>query len=478
MKYDYDIITIGLGPAGMAVSIMGSEMGLNICAIEKKSLGGECMNAGCIPSKALLRAARTRHTFSTYQNYSLKGGSIPEVDNIFENIQKDLNFIGDKKTKGMFKKTDLMLKEGSAKFVDSHTVAVGDKRITAKRIFICTGTKPFVPPVEGIEDINYLTNENMFKLEKVPQSMIIIGGGVIGCEMAQAYQRLGTKVTIINRDKNLIFPQDAEVATTLKTGLEKDGVTIYNDSNVSKYEKTTVGVKAYFGDSQVIEAEQIIIAAGRVFDPSELDLDKAGVEYTKKGIKVNNILQTNKKHILACGDCNGHFLLSHAAMHQGMIALMNTMVPLPSWMPIPGPFKRNFKQYVVPSTIFTDPQVSRVGLNEDDLQKLGKKYQVVKVNYGDYGAAIAEKVETGYIKAFISPLGKIYGVYIVGEGSGEMINEWALAIQKNLHITSIMLMQHSFPTMGFLTKRVSEEWMMGKMASSFLQKMCQVMFRL
>lgn len=470
MKYDYDIICIGLGPAGMAVSIMGSEMGLSICAIEKANVGGECMNVGCIPSKALLRAAKTRHTFAKLSDFSLKGGVLPEVGDLFTSIQKDLDYISEKKTMGMFKKTDMLYQEGSAEFVDSHTVAVGDKRVTAKRIFICTGTKPFIPPAEGIEDIDYLTNETMFKLEKVPASMIIIGGGVIGCEMAQAYQRLGAQVTIINRDDRLLFPQDAEVAATLEEALIAEDISIYNSHVVEKYEKTAVGVKAYASNGVVVEAETIIIAAGRTFVPDGLNLEKAGVKYTSKGIVVNRALQTNQKHILACGDCNGHFLLSHAAMHQGMIALMDAMIP--------GPIKFNFKNFVVPSTLFTEPQVSRVGLGEDELIAQKKKYQVIKVNYGDYGAAIAEKITTGYIKAFISPMGKIYGVYIVGEGSGEMINEWALAIQKKLHITSIMLLQHSFPTMGFLTKRVSEEWMMGKMASEFMKKMCRFMFRL
>ncbi|NLX25497.1 MAG: NAD(P)/FAD-dependent oxidoreductase [Lentisphaerae bacterium] len=197
-------------------------------------------------------------------------------------------------------------------------------------------------------------------------------------------------------------------------------------------------------------------------------LEAAGVEYSEKGIKVDKYLRTTKKHIYAIGDCNGYHFFSHAAMHQGMIALMNTMMP--------GPMKMDFRKFVVPSTIFTEPQISQVGASEAELKNKGIKYETHIVRYDGYGAAIAEDVDKGYVKVFCSSAGRIYGVVIVGEGSGEMINQWALAIQNKIRMHKIMMLQHSFPTMGFLSKRVTETWMMAKTNSPLLQKMCKWMF--
>jgi len=185
---------------------------------------------------------------------------------------------------------------------------------------------------------------------------------------------------------------------------------------------------------------------------------------------VDKYLRATRRNIYAVGDCNGYAQLSHAAMHQGMIALMNSMMP---WC-----MRQNYRKFVVPWTVFTEPQCSHVGMRELELKKKGIRYEVVRSNYGDYGAAIAEAVDVGFVKAFVSPAGRIYGVYIVGEGSGEMINEWALAVQKRLRIHNIMMLQHSFPTMGFLTKRIGETWMMNRMKSKKAKSLCRFMFRL
>ncbi len=469
MKYDYDLICIGLGPAGMAVSIMGSNMGLKVCAIEKHKIGGECMNVGCIPSKAILRMAKTRNTFNKLTDFELKGSSLPEIGKPFEKIQKDLKFINEKKTVKMFDKVDLILAEGSAKFADKHTVQVNEKKITARRIFICTGTKPLIPDFAGIADIDYLTNENIFSLEEIPESMIIMGGGAIASEMAQAFSRLGSKITMVIRATKLMRRFDDESVKVIEDKFEKEGITILRECNVKKFSQKDGNVTLETKENTTITANKVLLALGRKMDFSSLELENANIKYTPKGITVNKKLQTSQQNVYACGDCNGYAMFSHAAMHQGMLALMNSMS---KW-----PIKFNYKNYVVPWTVFSEPQISFVGMTEDQLKEKKKKYTVIKIKYEDYGAAIAENVTDGFLKAFISPLGKIYGIYIVGEGSGEMINEWALAIQKKIKIYDIMFLQHSFPTMGFLTKRVSEEWMMGNMKSNFLKKMCSFMFR-
>ncbi|THB69797.1 MAG: NAD(P)/FAD-dependent oxidoreductase [Gammaproteobacteria bacterium] len=469
MKYDYDLITIGVGPAGMAVSVMGAEMGLKVCAIEKHKLGGECMNVGCIPSKSLLRMAKTRHQFEKLAEMELESDQVPSVLKPFSKIQGYLDYINEAKTVSMFEKVDLLLAEGSAEFVDKNTVKVGEKTVSAKRIFVCVGTRPMVPPIPGIEDVDILTNENMFKLEEIPESMVIIGGGAIGTEMAQAFSRLGTKCSLIHMAEHLIPTGDPEAGELLKEKFEEEGIAVYNGAKIEKIEKDGDLIKVYSDKGEVLEGKKLLVAAGRKPDFSELDLQKAGIETDERGyIKVNDYLQTTSANIYGVGDCNGHFLLSHSAMHQGMIAIMNSMMF--------GPMRRKFQNYVVPWTVFTEPQISSVGLTEKELIAKGIKYEVIKMNYADYGAAIAENIGVGYVKAFVSITGKIYGASIVGEGSGEMINEWGLAIQKKMRMHDIMFLQHSFPTMGFLTKRASEQWMMNRMKSGFLKRMCQIMF--
>lgn len=469
MKFDYDLICIGLGPAGMAVSIMGSSMGLNVCAIEKNKIGGECMNVGCIPSKSLLRMAKARHVFAKLPEMEMSSVPPPDVMNPFTRIASYLSFINEKKNSKMFDRVDLHLGEGAARFVDDHTVAVNGNQFTAKHIFIATGTRPMVPPIPGIDTVDILTNENMFNLERVPASMVIIGGGAIGTEMAQAFSRLGCKCSIVQMDPYLVPAGSREAGELLEEVFQKEGIEVYNGRRLTKIENSGDGVRVHTDRDEVLQGERLLMAAGRRIDLSSLDLEKAGVAVTESGaVQVDNYLRTSKRHIFAVGDCNGHYLLSHSAMHQGMIALMNCMMPV----------KMNFKKFVVPWTVFTEPQLSQVGVCGAELDEADKSYMIVEMPYEDYGATVAENVSTGFIKIYCSKAGRIYGVCIVGEGSGDMINEWALAIQKKIRLHDIMMLQHSFPTMGYISKMASERWMMSLMGSSQrLRNLCRFMFR-
>ena len=468
MGFDYDLIAIGLGPGGMAVSVMASEMGLKVCAIEKHKVGGECMNVGCIPSKSLVRMAKTRSLFDKLEKMALADSPKPAVKQPFERIGQHLSFIREKKT---MNKVDMVYQQGPAVFVDPHTVEVAGKRYTAKRIFICVGTRPGVPPFPGIENIDFLTNENLFSLETIPESLIVTGGGAIACEMAQAFARLGSKVTIIIRGPRLMWREDQEATDILEETFERECITILRRQKPTRFETTNGKVAMHTDKGEKVIAEKVLVAAGRETAYEALKLENVGVEVDARGaIQVNKYLQTSQRHIYAVGDCNGYAQLTHAAMHQGMIALMNGMAP---W-----PFKQDFRKFAVPWTVFTEPQLSHVGMRESELQDRGVKYETVRVNYADYGAAIAEAVDVGFIKVFISPTGRVLGVYIIGEGSGEMINEWALVVQKNLRIHNIMMLQHSFPTMGFLTKRTAETWMMNRMKSARIRRLCRFLFRL
>jgi len=452
----------------MAVSIMASHMGLKVLGIEKRSLGGECMSVGCIPSKALLRMAHARHAFERLEALALEGGSTPKLGKPFQRIAEHIQYINDKKTTAMFAKVDLKLREGAASFVDPHTVEVGGMRYTAKRIFICTGTQPCVPPIPGIEEVDYLTNENLFALEEIPESMVIIGGGAIGSEMAQAFNRLGCKTTIVHMDSHLLPHGDLEAGELLEKVFAQEGIEVFNGRTISQISRENGNIVVETDQGERLVGQKLLVAAGRSHDFGQLKLENAGVKHSRSGIKVDKTLRASQRHIYAPGDCNGSFLFTHAAMHQGMIALMNAMMP---W-----PIRLDYRKYVVPWTVFTEPQVAHVGMLERDLKAKGISYEVIEEKYEDYGAAIAEGIAIGSVRAYASKTGRIYGVRIIGEGAGEMIGEWGLAIQNRLRVHKIMFLQHSFPTMSFLTKRVSEGWMMNRMESRLLKRLIRMMF--
>jgi pyruvate/2-oxoglutarate dehydrogenase complex dihydrolipoamide dehydrogenase (E3) component len=249
---------------------------------------------------------------------------------------------------------------------------------------------------------------------------------------------------------------------------EREGIEVYNSRKITEIKKEFGSINLLTEDGLKISSGKLLVAAGKKFNFNSLKLENVGVEYGKFGIEVDSKYRTSVNHIYAVGDCNGINLLTHAAMQQGMFAIMNAVSP---WRV----FK--YSKYIIPWTVFTEPQVSMVGMQEEELKEKGIKYQVYTTKYENYGAAIAENVSEGYLKVFANGWGKVFGAIIVGDGSGEMINEWALIIQKKIKLYSILFLAHSFPTMGFLTKRVAEQWMMAKMKSNFVKKLCRFCYR-
>jgi len=316
--------------------------------------------------------------------------------------------------------------------------------------------------------VDILTNKNIFNLPDFPESMTILGGGAIGCEMAQAFSRLGTSCTIVQMDEFLIPNGEKRTGDLLEDIFNEEGIQVYNSRKITEIKKESDGITLLTEDGLKITSEKLLVAAGKKFDFAALALENAGVKYGKAGIEVDDKYRTSVNHIYAVGDCNGKNLFTHAAMHQGMFAIMNAVSP---WRI----FK--YKKYVIPWTVFTEPQVSMVGMQEEELKKRGIQYQVYTAKYENYGAAIAENVSVGHVKVCANSWGKVFGAIIVGDGSGEMINEWALIIQKKIRLYSVLFLAHSFPTMGFLTKRIAEQWMMAKMKSNLTQNICRFCYR-
>jgi len=464
----FDVVCIGLGPAGMAVSILAAEIGLRVCAIEKDKVGGECLNVGCIPSKSLLRMSKNKYAMTKLKNLKLTSDEAPELKDPFTLINEQLDYISHKKTLKMFDKVQLIVGEGEASFIDSRHVKIGDRIVTGRNIFIASGTLPVIPDIPGINDVDLLTNQNLFQLSEIPSSMTIIGGGTIGCEMAQAFAKLGTKCNIVHKAEKLIPMGDDDASKILEEVFIKEGIEIYNGKEIEKITKEGNEILVHTTDGIVLKSERLLLASGREIALESLKLENTKVKYDKKGIKVNNKQKTTESHIYAVGDCTGGVMLSHAAMHQGMFAIMNAISPFSLFQ---------YKNYVIPWTIFTDPAISHVGMTPKELKEKKIKYKTYTAKYEDYGSAIAEDVGIGFVKVYANYFGRVYGVSIVGEGSGEMINEWALIIQQKIRLHSVMFLAHSFPTMGFLSKRVAEMWMMEKMESKNLRKFIRVFYK-
>jgi len=448
----YDIIVIGMGPAGMAVSAMAVKLGLNVLGIEKNKVGGECLNCGCIPSKALLKAGEMRKVYENLEHFGIHPTEKPAVKDPLAIVRDKVDAISGPKTMKTFEKVELVLGHGSAEFVDPHTVQVDGISYKGKKIFIATGTEPMIPPIEGLKDVEKLTNVNLFEQKEIPESLMIIGGGAIGSEMAQAFSRLGSKVVLAHMDAHLLPAGDKEAGDLLQEKLEAEGVQVFNSTAISKVEQKNGNIVTST-DKGEFSTRRILVAAGRKPVFQDLKLEKAGISYTKKGITVNQRLQTNKRHIYAVGDCNGISLFSHAAMHQGMIALMNALNPFP--------FARmKHRNYQVPWSVFTKPEIAQVGMTEAQAKESGMKYKVVRSNYADYGRTIADGQPDGFVKVITNSRGKIFGATIVGESASELIHEWTMAIQYKHSLFDVLMMQHSFPTISLMNKRIAEGWMM------------------
>lgn len=452
-NFDYDIIVIGLGPAGMAVSAMAPSMGMNVLAIEDHKVGGECLNYGCTPSKALLKAAEANFKANDLEKFGLKLNGSTTVQRPLKVVQEKVEAIKNGKTMGMFDKdkVEFMLQKGKASLVNENTVKVGDETYTGGFIFIATGAKPFIPPIPGLDTIDYLTNENIFAQKEVPESMNIIGGGSIGTEMAQAFSRLGTKVNVMHMDPYLIPVGDQEAGNLLQKKFEEEGIGVYNSTQIENVEKDGSQIIIHTDQGDFI-SDKILVATGRKPTIEALDLDNVGIEYDKTGITVDEYLRTNIKNIFAIGDVNGIAQLSHAAMHQGMLSLMNAISPQPI-----ESLKRS--NYLVPWSVFTKPEVAQVGMTEQEAKEQDIDYMMVRTEYEDYGRNLTDGDETGFIKVVTDKKGTIYGATLVGNGSSELVHEWTMAMQNRLSLFNIAMMQHSFPTLSIMNKRIGENWL-------------------
>jgi pyruvate/2-oxoglutarate dehydrogenase complex dihydrolipoamide dehydrogenase (E3) component len=461
MSYEYDMIVIGGGAAGLTASGMAAVFGAKTALIEAKKLGGDCTWHGCVPSKSLLHAAKVAHEMRTAGRYGLTPATaehdfsrvMAHVHSIRQHIYEDAD------APPHFEKLGVEVIEGRARFLDSHTLEVqekGSKRKLSSRYFvIATGSSPRVPNIPGIESANVLSNESLFELEHLPKHLLVLGAGPIGMEMAQAFRRLGSEVTVLNRSPGILRRDDSELSAMLLEHLRGEGIQFVFGTEASKIEGGFVHLK----NGERIEADAVLAAAGRKPNVDSLNLAAAGVKTNEKGIIVDRRCRSSAKHIYGCGDVAGRYLFTHFAEHMAKTAITNAILHVPA---------KTDERHITWAT-FTDPELAHVGQGEDELKRQGAKYSVYRFPFTQLDRAITESETTGLVKVLANRWGKILGVSILGAHAGEMIGEYALAMRNGVSLAKVSATIHPYPTYVLGNRRAADLYMTAKLTPSMVR---------
>ncbi|GAA5522173.1 FAD-dependent oxidoreductase [Aliifodinibius salicampi] len=458
MVYEYDLIVIGGGAAGLTAAGMGANFGAKTLMIEADKLGGDCTWHGCIPSKTLLHVSKVSQTLTEAEKYGFQSGGVIDFSTVMEHIRNTRQEVYEEADDPeIYRNMGVEVKFGRASFVDSHSVIIktqkGEEEISARYIIIATGSKPMVPPIPGLDDISYLTNETIFELEEQPESLGIIGAGPIGIEMAQAFQRLGTQVTVFDRLSRILSKDDKELAEMLQERLEKEDIDFKLSASVNRLSEIPCGnIKVETeinGKSSTWEGSEILVATGRTANYERLQLENAGIHYQKNGITVDDRCRTNKKHIYAVGDVTGRYQFTHMSEHMAKVAATNALLKIPM----------KIDENHVPWSTFTDPELAHVGATEKELQENGTSYKTYRFPYDKIDRAITEGATEGLIKIFAKKMtGKILGATIYGKQAGDLIGEYALAMRNGVTLRNMADTIYPYPTYGLGARRAADQW--------------------
>lgn len=441
---DKDIIVIGGGPGGYASAIRASQLGASVSIIEKDKFGGTCLNRGCIPTKALYKEAELLNTLKRIDEFGI---SIDGFKIDVEKVQKRKQDITSQLVSGieqLLKANNVDVIRGAASFKDKNTVSVllqdgSQREITGNSIIIAAGSKSSLPPIEGADLDGIYTSEDILNFKEIPKSLAVIGGGVVGMELACIFNALGTKITVLEYLPNILMQLDSDIVKRLTPSLKKKGMDIISSTKVNKIEKTDTGFSIFCEGKKgqmKIEAEKVLISTGRVPMTEGLNLEGIGIEFDKKGIKADSNYETSIKGIYAIGDVNGEIMLAHAASHQGIKVAESIMGK-----------ENSHHNSVIPSCIFVFPEIASAGITEDEAKIKGLSYKTSKFMFGANGKALALGEGEGFVKV-ISSDEIIIGVHIMGPHASDLIHEGVLAIINNLTVEDIKHTVHAHPTLS------------------------------
>ena len=476
-SFEYDLGIIGGGAAGLTAAAGSAQFGAKTILIEKSSkLGGDCLHYGCVPSKTLIRTAAVWNLARRSSAFGLPALTLPPVDlgAVMDRVQAVIEKIQHHDSPERFCGLGAEVHFGSPAFADDHVVELNGKRIAAKNWIIATGSSPVVPPIEGLASVPFWTNEMVFSQRTLPGRLIVLGGGPIGLEIAQAFARLGSKVTIVEFMDQIIGPEDADIAEILKARFEADGVTILTGTKALKVEskgaaiRLTVGPAAQEGPSAAIEGDALFLSTGRKPNIGDLALEKAGVAFTPRGIPTNNRLKTNIPHIYACGDVNGQFPFTHVAGYEAGIALTNAILHLP----------RKLDYGKIGWCTYTDPEVASIGFNEKRARKEGLDYRIIEERFEENDRAQAEGETMGKIKILLDKNDKLLGCQMMGAHAGELIHEWIIAMSGGVKLSTMAGAVHVYPTLSEISKRVAGRVFADKLFGDRTKSILKLLFSL
>jgi pyruvate/2-oxoglutarate dehydrogenase complex dihydrolipoamide dehydrogenase (E3) component len=475
-NFDYDIGIIGGGAAGLTVAAGAAQFGAKALLIEKSPrLGGDCLHCGCVPSKTLIRTAGVWALARRAQEFGLPGLELPEVDlgAAMDRVAAVIAKIQEHDSPERFCRLGAEVRFGPPRFVDDHTVEHDGKRLSARAWVVATGSRPALPPVEGLDAVPYWTNETVFSQRTLPGRLLVLGGGPIGLELAQAFQRLGSRVTVVEFLDQVMGPEDADLADVVKGRLEAEGMQVLTGTKALRAGRrgaaiTLTVAPAKGGEPRELEADALLVATGRRPNVEGLDLEAAGVTYGPKGIPTDARMRTSQGHIFAAGDINGVLPFTHVAGYEGGIVLTNAVLRLP----------RKADYTNVPWCTYTDPEVASVGLNEKRAQKAGIAYQVLEERFAGNDRALAEGEPLGKIKVLVSPGGAIIGCQIAGAHAGELIHEWIAAVAGGVKLSKLAGAIHVYPTLSEISKRVAGSYFSTKLFSDRTRSFLHLLFGL
>lgn len=458
-----DICVIGAGSGGLTVAAASAAFGVDVVLVEKGKMGGDCLNYGCVPSKALIAAGKKAHMHRIAPTFGVSGAA-PTIDfqRVHDHVHEVIAAIEPNDSVERFTGLGVNVIQEAAVFTDANTVQAGDHTIKARRFVVATGSSAAVPPIPGLDSVPYLTNETLFDLTEGPQHLIIIGGGPIGLEMAQAHRRLGAEVTVLEAFAPL-GAGDPEMAEIVLTCLREEGIDIRAGAKVSKVSgqagAITVTIESADGESQVT-GTHLLVAAGRAANVDGLGLEAAGIAYSAKGIKVDDALRTTNRRVLAIGDVAGGPQFTHVAGYHGALAVQSILSPFPA--------KQNLT--ALPWVTFTDPEYAHVGLSEAEAAKRHGDIRVLRWPFTENDRAQAERKTRGHIKVITDKKGRILGADVVGEAAGEIINMWALALSQKMKIGAFRGYISPYPTLAEVGKRAAVTYYAGATANPLLRR--------
>ena len=455
-----DILVIGAGSGGLSVAAGASQMGAKVVLLEGHKMGGDCLNYGCVPSKALIASGKLAHAQGHSAVYGVADAA-PQVDYgaAKDHVQDVIAQIEPVDSQERFEGFGVHVIREFGHFISPTEVQAGDHVITARRVVIATGSGPLVPPIDGLEGVPYLTNETLWELRERPEHLLIIGGGPIGMEMAQAHRRLGSKVTVIEGAKAL-GKDDPEMAAVVLDTLREEGIDIVEDAPAERIEGGDGTVTVHTKDGASHTGSHLLVAVGRKSNHDRLNLDAAGIETTRSGVKVDASMRTTNRKVYAIGDAAGGLQFTHVAGYHAGVIIRSMLFGLPS----------KAKTSHIPWVTFTDPELAQVGLTEAQAREThGDKLEVVRFHYNHNDRAIAERKTRGLIKVMVVK-GRPVGASIAGYQAGELINLWALVLANNLKMSKVAGMVAPYPTIGEVNKRAAGAYFGPKLFESEMVK--------